>query len=69
MRGRKRSGDTDLQAAEAASEESSRQAQADAAQARQARRKGQDLAARIQAHNEANHFSFWIFDDLAGGSA
>lgn len=69
MRGRKRHGDADLEAAAAESQESSRRAQADAAQARQAKRKGQELTAKIQAYNEANHFASWIFDDLAGGAA
>ncbi|MEU7861213.1 hypothetical protein [Nonomuraea sp. NPDC049141] len=69
MRTRKRLIQAELAAAEAAAQESARRAKADAAQAVQARRLGQELAAKIHAYNEANHFSVWIFDDFAGGTA
>lgn len=69
MRERKRRIQAELVAAEAAAQESARRATADAAQAVQARRLGQELAAKIRAHNDANHFALWIFDDFAGGTA
>ncbi len=69
MRRRKRKVDAELEAAEAAARESSRRAEADAAQALRARRVSQEIAAKIQAYNEANGFAHWIFDDLAGGPA
>lgn len=69
MRERRRRIHAELVAAEAAAQESARRAEVDAEQAVQARRVGQELAAKIRAYNEANHFSVWIFDDFAGGTA
>lgn len=69
MRRRTRRAEAALEAAEAAARESSRRAEVDAAQALRARRVSQELAAKIQAYNEANGFASWIFDDLAGGPA
>lgn len=66
MRRHKRGSD-DLEAAVADALESARRARADGAAAEQAKRRGLELKARIQAYNEANHFASWIFDDLAGG--
>jgi hypothetical protein len=68
MRRRKRESD-DLEAAVAEALESAARARADGAAAEQAKRRGLELKASIQAYNEANGFARWIFDDLAGGSA